>query len=266
MNDDKPTHDIFISYSRKNKDVVLPIKDEMERLGLTCWIDLSDIPCGTESFKKKVIPAIRQTRVAFLFFLSAESQSSEYAMKEINFAKKRANNRVILVRFNDDEMTDEFFFDFQDADIIDWRVPEQKAKLLRDLKSWSSGDGGQQPSSPANKAESKINDKYRQPNGKASIPKKRGEPPISLWWKVFFWQYFLYVKNHRSEPIVIELSVRNGRKCKTFKRAINGKSDVSFSKKDGWTFGAGDKGAIKVVGWSKKLTFTIEEDGEVTTR
>ena len=162
MNDDKPTRDIFISYSRKNKDVVLPITDEMERLGLTCWIDLSDIPCGTESFKKIVIPAIRQTRVAFLFFLSAESQSSEYAMKEINFAKKRAKKRVILVRFNDDEMTDEFFFDFQDADIIDWRVPEQKAKLLRDLKAWSSGDGGQLPGSPDNNAESKINDKYRQ--------------------------------------------------------------------------------------------------------
>ena len=133
MNDDIHTHDIFISYSRKNKDAVLPIKDEMERLGLTCWIDLSDIPCGVESFKKKVIPGIKQTRVAFLFFLSTESQSSEYAMKEINFAKKRANKRVILVRFNDDEMTDEFYFDFQDTDIIDWRVPEQKAKLLRDL-------------------------------------------------------------------------------------------------------------------------------------
>ena len=136
----KPPHDIFISYSRKNKDAVLPIKDEIERLGLTCWIDLSDIPCGTENFKKKVIPGIRQLHVAFLFFLSAESQSSEYAMKEINFAKKRAKKRVILVRFNDDEMTDEFYFDFQDTDIIDWRVLEQKEKLLRDLKSWSDND------------------------------------------------------------------------------------------------------------------------------
>ena len=132
-------HDLFISYSRKNKDAVLPIKDEIERtLGLTCWVDLSDIPCGAESFKKKVIPGIRQTRLAFLFFLSAESQASEYAMKEINFAKKRARKRVILIRFNDDEMNDEFFFDYQDADVIDWRVPEQKGKLLRDLKGWSA--------------------------------------------------------------------------------------------------------------------------------
>ena len=137
MTDNNSSYDLFISYSRKNKDAVLPIKDELERLGLTCWIDLTDIPCGTESFKKKVISGIKQTRIAFLFFLSAESQSSEYALREINFAKKRATKRVILIRFNDDQMTDEFYFDYQDADIIDWRIPEQKEKLLRDLTNWA---------------------------------------------------------------------------------------------------------------------------------
>ena len=131
-------YDVFISYSRKNKDVVLPIKKELERLGFTCWIDLSDIPCGAESFKKKVISGIKQTRIALLFFLSAESQSSEYALREVNFAKKRAMKRVILIRFNDDQMTDDFYFDYQDADIIDWRIPEQKGKLLRNLKNWAS--------------------------------------------------------------------------------------------------------------------------------
>lgn len=140
MLDSNTQYDIFISYSRKNKNIVLPIKEEIERtLGLRCWIDLSDIPCGSENFKRNVIPGIKQTRVAFLFFLSAESQASEYAIKEIGFASKRANKRVILIRINDDEMTDEFYFDFQNADIIDWRVPEQKKKLLHDLRVNSSG-------------------------------------------------------------------------------------------------------------------------------
>ena len=138
MHENNSPHDIFISYSRKNKDLVFPIKEEIERtLGLRCWIDLSDIPCGSENFKRKVIPGIRQTRIAFLFFLTFESQASEYAMKEINFAGKRANKRLILVRINDDDMTDEFAFDFQDTDIIDWRQPEQKAKLLCDLRAWA---------------------------------------------------------------------------------------------------------------------------------
>ncbi len=142
MTDKDHPCDLFISYSRKNKDHVLPIKDEIEReLGLTCWVDLSNITCGTENFKKKVIPGIRQTRVAFLFFLSAQSQDSEYAMKEIGFAKKRAQKRVILIRFNDDEMTDDFYFDYQNFDIIDWRAPEQKKKLFRDLLDWAGSEG-----------------------------------------------------------------------------------------------------------------------------
>ena len=33
-------------------------------LDLICWIDLSDIPCGAESFKKKVISGVKQTRIA----------------------------------------------------------------------------------------------------------------------------------------------------------------------------------------------------------
>ena len=142
MPENNSPQDIFISYSRKNKDVVLPIKEEIERtLGLKCWIDLSDIPCGSENFIQRVIPGIKQSRVAFLFFLSAESQASEYAMNEIGFARKRAKKRVVLVRINDDSMTDEFFFKYQGADIIDWRQPEQKMKLLRDLRAWAEGLG-----------------------------------------------------------------------------------------------------------------------------
>ena len=130
--------DVFISYSRKNKDVVLHIKDEIERtLGLRCWMDLNNIPSGSDDFVDNVIQGIEQARVAFLFILSNESQSSEYAIKEIGFANKFANKRVILIRFNDDGMTKDFFFHYQNADIIDWRVPEQKAKLFRDLRKWS---------------------------------------------------------------------------------------------------------------------------------
>ena len=100
-------------------------------------MDLHNIPSGSDDFVDNVIQGIEQTRVAFLFILSNESQSSEYAIKEIGFANKFANKRVILIRFNDDGMTKDFFFHYQNADIIDWRVPEQKAKLFRDLRAWS---------------------------------------------------------------------------------------------------------------------------------
>lgn len=127
-------HDIFISYSRHNREDVERIKGELEAAAFSCWMDLSDIPPDETNYKRRIIPAIRASRIAFLFFLSAESQSSKNALKEIGFAQNRAKKHVVLVRFNDDEMTDEFFYDYQDADIIDWRKPEQKAKLLRFLE------------------------------------------------------------------------------------------------------------------------------------
>ena len=133
-------HDIFISYSRRDLSVVKPIKEELERLGFSCWMDLSDIPAGEANYKRRIIPAIRDSRVAFLFFLSAQSQASENALKEIGFAEKQAKKRIVLIQFNDDAMTDDFFYDYQNANIIDWRKPEQKTKLLQDLKAWSGVD------------------------------------------------------------------------------------------------------------------------------
>ena len=81
------THDIFISYSRRNLGEVRRIKEELESAGFSCWMDLSDIPAGEANYKKRIIPAIRASRVAFLFFLSTESQASENALKEIGCRK-----------------------------------------------------------------------------------------------------------------------------------------------------------------------------------
>ncbi|MBR6021610.1 MAG: TIR domain-containing protein [Kiritimatiellae bacterium] len=146
-------HDIFISYSRRNLEAVKAIKAELEAEGFSCWMDLSGIPSGQGMFISTIVPAIRETKAAFLFFLTAESQASEWAMKEIGFAKGRARKRVVLVRINDDEMTDEFDFNYQFTDIIDWRVPEQKEKLLGDLRRWAGKE-----EKPAKTAEEKKAD------------------------------------------------------------------------------------------------------------
>lgn len=154
MNDDKPTHDIFISYSRKNKDAVLLIKGEIERtLGLRCWMDLEGIESGSREFTQDIIDAI-DTSTAFLFFLTTSSQESKWALKEIDYAISE-NKHVVLVRFNSDPMTKRFRFDFGRTDVIDWRVPEQKEKLLRDMKFWS-GSGDRSQDSPSGAASALV--------------------------------------------------------------------------------------------------------------
>ena len=128
--------DVFISYSRRDMDAVLGIKDGIERtLGLKCWMDLEGVISGSE-FTQDIIDAI-DASTAFLFFLSTSSQESKWSLNEIAYAKSE-HKHVVLVRFNADPMTKKFRFEFGRTDIIDWRDGLQKGKLLRDLKNWSS--------------------------------------------------------------------------------------------------------------------------------
>ena len=131
---------IFISYSQRDLAFVKPIKDELETNGFPCWMDLDGIESGEANFKRVIIPAINGAAV-FLFFLSYSSQQSEFALKEIEFAKAK-KKRIVLVRINDVPLTDYFLFDFQNADIIDWRRLEQKTKLLNDLRTWLGWPSG----------------------------------------------------------------------------------------------------------------------------
>lgn len=130
------SHDLFISYSRRNLEEVKAIREELEDRGFSCWMDLEEIPSDETNYKKKIIPAIREARLAFLFVLSAESQESENALKEIGFAGKKAKKRIVFVRFDAAAMSDDFFFDYQNADIIDWWNQEQREKLLKNLRGW----------------------------------------------------------------------------------------------------------------------------------
>ena len=135
MSDNNSQYDVFISYSRKNKDAVSAIKGYLESQGFSCWMDLEGIESGSREFSEHIINAIDASS-AMLFFLSAESQESEWALKEIDYATDE-HKHVVIVRFNDDQMTKKFRFEFKRADIIDLRIPEQRGKLLRDLRSWA---------------------------------------------------------------------------------------------------------------------------------
>ena len=134
---------IFISYSRKDLDAVKPIKEELERNGFPCWMDVDGIESGDENFTRKIVPAI-DVCIAVLFFISADSQKSPWTAKELGYAN-RNGKRVVPLRFNEDALVGEFDFNYGGADIIDWRKPEQKQKLMADLRRWTasaSGDGG----------------------------------------------------------------------------------------------------------------------------
>lgn len=48
--------DIFISYSRKDIDLVKQIKGEIEKsIGVQCWMDITGIESGSPRFTKDIV-------------------------------------------------------------------------------------------------------------------------------------------------------------------------------------------------------------------
>ena len=129
---------VFISYSRRNFDAVMEIKNQIDRTcGTECWIDLKGIESGSEMFLRDIVGGIDACKV-FLFMLSRESMESEYALLELNYAKEQGK-RVVLVNIDDCRMNGVFLFKYSLTDTIAWNNPPQREKLLRDVKRWVGG-------------------------------------------------------------------------------------------------------------------------------
>ena len=87
-------HDVFISYSSKDKLIADAICVNLEAAGVRCWIAPRDIAPG-EDWPMAVTRAISWSRVMVLVF-SASSNSSEDVSRELFLA---ANNKSIIIPF-----------------------------------------------------------------------------------------------------------------------------------------------------------------------
>lgn len=138
-------HDIFISYSRKDLQQVIAIRDELkEKLGANAWIDIKGIESG-EQFVNVIIEAIDSAKVV-LFMVSAASMQSEYSKKEIMYAKN-VGKKIVPVILDGSSLSGWFLFEFGVVDYVDIRSELHKQKFFENLKSWlgldNSGQGPQ---------------------------------------------------------------------------------------------------------------------------
>ena len=135
--------EVFISYSRIDYAKVIEIKRHLDKeLGIDCWMDLDGIESG-DQFKNVIISAINCHHI-LLFMMTANSMKSPWALKELNFAEKK-KKRIVLIDIDHSPMTDEFIFDYGSKDNIDWSIPMQRNKLIKDLKSWLDINGNDVP-------------------------------------------------------------------------------------------------------------------------
>lgn len=90
--------DVFISYSRKDREFVKRLEDELQRRGREAWVDWEGIR-PAEEFMQAIFPAIEGTDT-FVFVLSPDSVTSEICGKELAHAVSH-NKRMIPIMARD---------------------------------------------------------------------------------------------------------------------------------------------------------------------
>lgn len=96
-----PTNDLFISYSRHNKDFIVKLHAELLKTGRSLWVDWEDIPKAAEWWEE--IKTGIESADAFVFVLSPDSARSKVCGDEVQHAIQH-NKRLIPIVFQ--EVTD----------------------------------------------------------------------------------------------------------------------------------------------------------------
>jgi hypothetical protein len=87
-------HDVFISYSSKDKTIANAICANLESVGIRCWIAPRDIGPG-EDWPAAIARAITTSQVMVMVF-SSDSNNSDQVYREIFLA---ASNKVVIIPF-----------------------------------------------------------------------------------------------------------------------------------------------------------------------
>src|SRR5262245_32493111 len=89
------SHDVFISYSRKDKDFVRRLDQALKSRGREAWVDWEDI-CPTEEWMGAIYGAIEGADT-FVFVLTPDSVASVVCGREIAHAAAHNKRMVPIV-------------------------------------------------------------------------------------------------------------------------------------------------------------------------
>src|SRR6476660_4349433 len=92
------SEEVFISYSRKDKEFVRRLDEELKRRDREAWVDWEGIPPG-DTWEKTIYGAIEATHT-FIFVLTPDSIASEVCGKEIAHAAAN-NKRLVPIVYRD---------------------------------------------------------------------------------------------------------------------------------------------------------------------
>ena len=127
--------EIFISYSRKDKEVVQTIYERLEKAGYKCWMDIDGMFSGV-SYKKVIVDAIKQSKV-MLFMSSEHSNRSRNVVSEVSVAMEYGK-KIIPIRLDLSSYSESIEYDIINHDYVVYdrtRVEESNQEMLKKIAS-----------------------------------------------------------------------------------------------------------------------------------
>lgn len=125
------THQVFISYARKDTEKVNIIRKILEEKSVDYWIDKEGIYSGV-NYKEVIVDAIDKAKVV-IFVSSANSNASINVIRELGYAVKQKKT-IIPIVLDDAQYAKSIRLDIADIDQIEYsEISSGGAKLISSL-------------------------------------------------------------------------------------------------------------------------------------
>ena len=124
-------HDVFISYSSRNKELADTVYENLENNGIKCWIDSKDIETSTY-YADKIVDGLNVAKVVVLVF-SKDSYESKYVNEEIGAAFE-TNKRIVPFKIDETLPEGDMKFYLKNTQWLD-ASPETREKEGKTLQN-----------------------------------------------------------------------------------------------------------------------------------
>jgi hypothetical protein len=121
-------HDVFISYSPRDKPVADAVCAALEREGVRCWIAPRDVLPG-EPWVRAVVEAIQESRAMVLVY-STNANESQQILREVGLAFDRGIP-VVPFRIQDVAPSRELEYFIMPRDWLDALTPPIETHVVR---------------------------------------------------------------------------------------------------------------------------------------
>jgi TIR domain len=139
---------VFISYSRRDVDVVESIISQMEAAGIEVWVDREAIKPG-QQWRKQIVEGI-DTAEAFVLNLSPNSAASDNVLKELNLAEEALEPFILPVMLSETKIPDEMRYQLAGTQFIAYYLDSKRGvhDLIAEIQKRRSATADRPPTQP----------------------------------------------------------------------------------------------------------------------